>query len=27
MRPMVSGPAFYDQFEQLAKLMVPHYHT
>ncbi len=26
MRPMASGPALYDQFEQLAKLTVPHYH-
>jgi hypothetical protein len=27
MRPMVWGPALYDQFERLAKVMVPHYHT
>lgn len=26
MRPMTTGPALYDQFEQLAKLTVPHYH-
>ena len=27
LRPMVSGPAFYAQMEQLAKLVVPRYHT
>lgn len=26
-RPMVSGPALYDQFAQLAKVVVPRYHT
>ena len=27
LRPMVSGPAFYDQLARLAKLVVPRYHT
>jgi alkanesulfonate monooxygenase SsuD/methylene tetrahydromethanopterin reductase-like flavin-dependent oxidoreductase (luciferase family) len=26
LRPMVSGPAFYDQLAQLAELVVPRYH-
>lgn len=27
LRPMVSGPAFYDQFVRLADVAVSHYHT
>jgi hypothetical protein len=27
LRPMVAGPAFYDQIARLAKLVVPRYHT
>ena len=27
LRPMVTGPAFYEQMERLAELVVPRYHT